>query len=139
MPFDLKRKDRTYKFFYDKDEKEYIVIKPLSVRDLNKIRRRADTIHIDSVPTVKPDGTLNYNVQRTHESRRTDPGIEFNEQIDMQLVGWRLVDPEGNGVDLNRENKLIMIEIPEFYEFYKECIDKMIEAEKVSKKNSEKN
>ncbi len=137
MPFDLKRADRTYKFYTDSDKTEFLEIKPLGIKDIHMIQMRATDRILQTVPRLKEDGNLDYDRQVVHEANVTNRVKEFNEQIDLQITDWHLDGPDGP-IGLNRENKLRMIEVPEFYEFYKDCVKNMNDAEDKARAKTEK-
>ena len=149
MPFDISNTNPAERFYYPnyaeamempEDKREWVELRLCLGQALKDIEAKTVTKKVEHVQPLKKNGKVNLRaaLQRIEYTETNEE--KYNElTFDHIICDWRLLDSDGNQIECNLENKLIMLGIFEFDRFVAESLEAMTDADKKSKEDQETN
>lgn len=135
--FDLSNLNPAVQFTWPDNDDEWVEFRSPSKDDYRTI---LDKLGIKQKVELKVN-PFTKRMERIEYLPTTGKDAEYDAEVnDIRIAGWHLVDPEGNDIPCNRENKnLMMRRCPAFARWADQCFALMEKAEIEEAEALEKN
>ena len=117
--------DGIWFYFNDKNHDDGgVSLRSLSISDLTRIEKETVTIKREFKKVTRRDPPQVFEIREVDEEKR------MNLQWDAMIVDWKNIEVDGEQLECNTENKVMMMsEYPEFAVFVGEAITKLVELQ----------